>query len=129
MARIAEIEGPERKVPSISPTAIIELAMVRAVTIRSVIGTAVLLSLVVATGLGSSQSSPDLHAFFRQDIGLSEDQIVDIRSGKAVVRAMPSRARRGSSYSGRSTLTLHPKATSGLPTTSIAFASSPTIWR
>jgi len=65
--------------------------MVRAATIRKLIGTAVLLSLVVATVLGFYQSSPDLHAFFRQDIGLSEDQIVDIRSGKAVAKAMPSR--------------------------------------
>ena len=56
----------------------------------SVLGTG-LLSLVTATVPGFSQSSPDLHAFFRQDIGLSEDQIVDIRSGKAIAKAMPSR--------------------------------------
>ena len=41
--------------------------------------------------LGFFQSSPDLHSFFRQDIGLSEDQIVHIRSGKAIAKAMPSR--------------------------------------
>jgi len=29
--------------------------------------------------------------FFRQDIGLTKGQIADIRSGKAVVKAMPSR--------------------------------------
>jgi len=56
----------------------------------SVLGTG-LLSLVTATVPGFSQSGPDLHAFFRQDIGLSEDQIVDIRSGEAITKAMPSR--------------------------------------
>ncbi len=67
--------------------------MIRAATIRGVIGTAGLLSLVVATVPGFSQPSPDLHAFFRQDIGLSEDQIVDIESGEAVTKVMPSRTR------------------------------------
>jgi hypothetical protein len=46
----------------------------------------------VATAVpGFSQSNADLQKFFREDIGLSKDQIADIRSGKAVVKAMPSR--------------------------------------
>jgi hypothetical protein len=36
------------------------------------IGAAALLSLVAATVPGSSQSSPDLHAFSRRYLGLSE---------------------------------------------------------
>ena len=38
-----------------------------------------------------SQSNPDVQTFFRKDIGLNESQIADIRNGKAVVKAMPSR--------------------------------------
>jgi hypothetical protein len=49
------------------------------------------LLLVVATVPGFSQPDHDLQTFFRQDIGLSEDRIAEIRSGKAVVKAMPSR--------------------------------------
>lgn len=40
---------------------------------------------------GFSQSRPDLHTFFRQNIGLSEDQIATIRSGQAVTMALPHR--------------------------------------
>jgi hypothetical protein len=40
---------------------------------------------------GSSQSNPDLQAFFRQDIGLSQDQIAAIRSGQAVAKNLHSR--------------------------------------
>jgi hypothetical protein len=60
--------------------------------IRNDIRTAALLILIIAAALpGSSQSIPDLQTFFRQDIGLSEDQIAAIRSGKAVAKALPSR--------------------------------------
>src|SRR5215470_7029213 len=41
---------------------------------------------------GFSQSNPDLQAFFRQNIGLNEDQIAAIRNGQAVTKAVPSRA-------------------------------------
>jgi hypothetical protein len=48
----------------------------------------ILMSVVVLTLLigsavlpGWSQSNPDLQAFFRRDIALSEDQIATIRSG------------------------------------------------
>jgi hypothetical protein len=53
---------------------------------------AALLILIVAAAVpGSSQSSPDLQTFFRQDIGLNDDQIAALRNGKAVAKAMPSR--------------------------------------
>ena len=38
-----------------------------------------------------SQSNSRLQEFFRNDIGLSEEQIAAIKSGRAVVKAMPSR--------------------------------------
>jgi hypothetical protein len=40
---------------------------------------------------GFSQSNPQLQAFFRQNIGLTEDQIATIRNGQAVAKAVPSR--------------------------------------
>jgi hypothetical protein len=40
---------------------------------------------------GFSQSNPDLQAFFRQSIGLTEDQIAVIRNGQAIAKAVPSR--------------------------------------
>jgi hypothetical protein len=40
---------------------------------------------------GFSQSKPDLQAFFRQSVGLTEDQIAEIRAGQAVAKAVPSR--------------------------------------
>jgi hypothetical protein len=53
---------------------------------------AVLSALLALTALpGFSQSSRDVHTFFRQDIGLTENQVADIRNGKAVVKAMPVR--------------------------------------
>jgi hypothetical protein len=52
---------------------------------------AALLILIVAAAPGFSQSNPDLQTFFRQDIGLSEDQIIAIRSGQPVAKTMPSR--------------------------------------
>jgi len=65
------------------------LTMISDATIRSVVRTAALLMMVSVSGY--SQSSPDIQTFFRQDIGLAKDQIADIRSGKAFVKAMPSR--------------------------------------
>jgi hypothetical protein len=40
---------------------------------------------------GFSQANPDLQEFFRQNIGLTEDQIAAIRNGQAVAKALPSR--------------------------------------
>jgi hypothetical protein len=54
---------------------------------------AALLVMIAATALpGFSQSNPDLQTFFRQNIGLSPDQIAAIRSGKPVAKTLPSRA-------------------------------------
>jgi hypothetical protein len=50
------------------------------------------LVLVAATALpGTSQSNPDLQTFFRQNIGLSQDEIASIRSGHPVAKTLPSR--------------------------------------
>ena len=57
--------------------------------IRSFVRTIALLILVSICG--HSQSNPDIQTFFRQDVGLTKSEIADIRSGKAVVKAMPSR--------------------------------------
>jgi len=54
--------------------------------------TVVLLALIAAAAPpGSSQSNRDLQTFFRQDIGLSQDQINAIQSGQPVAIALPSR--------------------------------------
>ena len=61
--------------------------------IRSAISVAVLLFMFAAAALlGLSQSNPDdLQTFFRQDIGLSRDQVVAIRNGRPVTKTLPSR--------------------------------------
>ncbi len=53
----------------------------------------VALTLLIGSAVfsGSSQSNPDLQAFFRRDIGLSRDQIATIRSGHAVAKNLHSR--------------------------------------
>jgi hypothetical protein len=58
-------------------------------TLRKLVFTTALL--IVITVPGTSQAKPDLQRFFREEIGLSKDQIADIRNGKAVAKAMPSR--------------------------------------
>jgi len=65
---------------------------IRVAMIQKVMPKTVLLVLMVAASLpGSAQSNPDLQKFFRENIGLTADQIADIRSGKAVAKALPSR--------------------------------------
>jgi hypothetical protein len=60
--------------------------------IRIVISTISSLVLIAAATLpGSPQSNPDLQTFFRQNIGLSQDQIAAIRSGQPVAISLPSR--------------------------------------
>jgi hypothetical protein len=59
---------------------------------RTLVATAAVLLLILAASLpGSAQSNPDLQTFFRQDIGLSEEQIAAIRSGQPVAKNVPSR--------------------------------------
>jgi len=50
-----------------------------------------LVSIIVAGLPGSAQSNPRLQAFFVQNVGLSQDQIDDIRSGIPVVKVLPAR--------------------------------------
>jgi hypothetical protein len=60
--------------------------------IKSIVSATVLIVLIAAAAVpGSSQSNPDLQTFFRQDIGLSEDQIAAIRNGQPVAKTTPSR--------------------------------------
>lgn len=66
------------------------LMMIASAKIRHVICTAAWLTVATIVP-GFSQSNPDIQTFFRDKIGLSKDQISDIRSGKAVAKALPSR--------------------------------------
>ena len=60
--------------------------------IRSVILAAALMVLIaVAAKAAFCQSNRDLQTFFKQDIGLTRDQIDAIRSGQPVVKALLSR--------------------------------------
>ena len=60
--------------------------------IRSAKGIIAMLALMAAVVLpGFSQSNLDLQKFFRQNVGLSEEQIATIRSGEAVTMPLPSR--------------------------------------
>ena len=64
----------------------------KVVMLRSLIPTVALLVLIAAAVLpGFSQSNSGLQTFFRQDLGLSQDQIASIRSGQPVAKTMPSR--------------------------------------
>jgi hypothetical protein len=64
----------------------------RLAMIRSAIVTVELLVLItVVPRPAISQANPRLEAFFRQNIGLSQDQIVAIRRGQPVVKPLPSR--------------------------------------
>jgi hypothetical protein len=69
-----------------------KIAWVKLAMIRNFVPIAVLLALIAAAAQPAfSQSNPDLQAFFRQDIGLSADQIAAIRSGQPVAKTLPSR--------------------------------------
>jgi len=66
--------------------------LVRIPVMRGVKRIMALLIITAGTHLqGFSQSNPDLQAFFRQGIGLTEDQIAAIRDGQAIAKAVPSR--------------------------------------
>ena len=69
-----------------------ENRLVRIPVMRGVKRIMALLIITAGTHLqGFSQSNPDLQAFFRQGIGLTEDQIAAIRDGQAIAKAVPSR--------------------------------------
>jgi hypothetical protein len=60
--------------------------------IRNAIGAACFLILIaVVPRPAISQSDPNLETFFRENIGLSQDQIDAIRSGQPVVKPLPPR--------------------------------------
>ena len=50
-----------------------------------------LLMLLLSAHDSVSQSVSDLERFFREDVGLSADQIANIQAGKPVVKALPAR--------------------------------------
>jgi len=93
------------------------------------VGSALLVLISVATQPGSPQTSDELQRFFRQDIGLSEDQITAIRSGQPVAKTMPSRTPDEVFLLARSTSMLLQNVTFSLRGISIAFAKFPPIWR
>ncbi|MGD0680405.1 MAG: hypothetical protein ABR990_00025 [Terracidiphilus sp.] len=51
-----------------------------------------MITIITAVPPGSAQSNPRLQTFFREKIGLSQDQIDDIRSGIPVVITLPPRS-------------------------------------
>jgi hypothetical protein len=59
---------------------------------RKLIPAAALLAMMAVAALpGFSRSNPNLETFFRQNIGLTEDQIAAIRNGHPVAKALPPR--------------------------------------
>ena len=64
----------------------------RVAGVRSVIRTAVLLVLIAAAAAPCfSQANPDLQTYFKEYIGLNDDQIAAIRGGQAIAKALHSR--------------------------------------
>jgi hypothetical protein len=60
--------------------------------LRRVMPAAALLVMIAAAPAATfSQSNPDLQTFFRQNIGLNEDQVAMIRNGQPVTKTLPSR--------------------------------------
>lgn len=60
--------------------------------LRRVMAAAASLAMIAAAALtGSPQPNPDLQTFFRQNIGLSQDQVAAIRNGQPVTKTLPSR--------------------------------------
>ena len=51
----------------------------------------VIIAIAALSPFAQSTSDSDLQSFFRQDIGLSQDQIAAIRKGQPVTKALPSR--------------------------------------
>jgi hypothetical protein len=60
--------------------------------IRNIMPSTAVLAFVAGMALACpSQSNPDLETFFREKVGLSEDQIAAIHSGQPVVKPLPPR--------------------------------------
>jgi hypothetical protein len=58
---------------------------------RAALDLCVILSLIAAVPFARTQSNPRLQAFFEQNVGLSQEQIDQIRHGIPVVKAFPPR--------------------------------------
>jgi len=58
---------------------------------RSIALPAAILAFLAATAPGPSQFNPAVETFFRQNIGLSENQLAAIRSGQPVAKTLPPR--------------------------------------
>jgi hypothetical protein len=58
---------------------------------RAMFAAAILIPCAAVAPPSSCQSNPDLQTFFRQDIGLSQDQIAAIQKGEPVAKNLPSR--------------------------------------
>lgn len=56
-----------------------------------IVATSILVLFAAVVPPSSCQSNPDLQTFFRQDIGLSPDQIAAIQKGEPVAKNLPSR--------------------------------------
>jgi len=59
--------------------------------LRSLTFIVVVLALITGSSCCWPHERPDLNTYFKTDIGLSDDQIQAIRSGKAVAKKLPSR--------------------------------------
>jgi hypothetical protein len=82
MEHLSPIHGSNYSIPKTqSPSGKTEV-------LRSLIYTVALLLPIAAT----PQQKPDLETYFRQNIGLSQDQIASIRNGHPVTKALPSRS-------------------------------------
>jgi hypothetical protein len=62
------------------------------ILMRRALQAIVALAVIAAiAGISRSQANPDLQTYFKQYIGLSDDQIAAIRNGEAISKNMPSR--------------------------------------
>lgn len=61
------------------------------ITNRTLIRALALLVLSLTPHVSVAQTARDLKSFFREDVGLTAEQIASIRGGKPVVKVMPSR--------------------------------------
>jgi len=65
----------------------------RVAKVRIALAISALLVVIASTAVPSfSQSNPGVQTFFRQNIGLSQDQIAAIRNGQPVTKTLPSRS-------------------------------------
>jgi len=61
------------------------------ISVGSFMLTMALLVMCLTAKNSDAQTVPDLQSFFREDVGLTDEQIANIRGGKPVVKVMPAR--------------------------------------